>query len=179
MLKEVYETEVTKKMISSFGYKNKMSVPKLEKVTINVGFGKVAADQKSVEAITSDLFKITGQKPSLRQARAAIASFKIRKGQIIGAKVTLRSKKMWDFVEKLTKIVLPRVRDFRGISEASFDEGGNYTLGFREKTVFPEIEYTKGDNQSGLEVTLTTTAKTKEEAKALLENLGFPFRKAS
>jgi large subunit ribosomal protein L5 len=179
MLKEVYETEITEKMIASFGYKNRMSVPKLEKVTINVGFGKVASDQKAVEAISADLIKITGQKPSLRQARAAIASFKIRKGQLIGAKATLRGKKMWDFVEKLTKIVLPRVRDFRGISEASFDQGGNYTLGFREKTVFPEIDYSKADAQSGFEVTLTTSAKTKDEAKALLENLGFPFRKAS
>lgn len=179
MLKEVYETEITKKMIAQYGYKNPLSVPRLEKVTINVGFGKVSNDQKAVEAITNDLVKITGQKPSLREARAAIASFKIRKGQLIGAKVTLRSRKMWDFVEKLTKIVLPRVRDFRGISEASFDEKGNYTLGFREKTVFPEIEYTKTDNQTGMEVTLTTTARNKEEAKSLLENLGFPFRKAS
>ncbi|MDP2671821.1 MAG: 50S ribosomal protein L5 [bacterium] len=179
MLKEIYEKEIKEKLTKQFDYKNPMSVPKLSKVTINVGFGKVAADQKAVEAIQTDLVKITGQKPSLRAARAAIASFKIRKGQLIGAKVTLRGKRMWDFVEKMTRIVLPRVRDFRGIAASSFDENGNYTLGFKEKTVFPEIEYTKGDSQSGMEITLTTTTKNKEEAMSLLENLGFPFRKVS
>ena len=176
MLKETYEKEIVEKMISEYGYKNRLSVPKLEKVVLNTGFGKAGSDQKIIEMAKIDLNKITGQKPSLRAAKVAIASFKIRKGQIIGAKVTLRGKRMWDFVEKLVRIVLPRVRDFRGISEKSFDQNGNYTLGFREKTVFPEIDYSKKEAQSGLEVTITTTAKTPKEAKSLLENLGFPFR---
>jgi len=177
MLKEVYEKEIVKKLKEAHGYKNTLSVPKLEKVTLNVGFGRLAAEQKAVDAVKADLAKITGQKPSLREAKKAIASFKIRKGQLIGAKVTLRGKKMWDFVEKLTRIVLPRVRDFRGIKDTSFDSRGGYTLGFREKTVFPEIDYTKADSQIGMEVTFTTTAKTQAETRSLLENLGFPFKK--
>ena len=176
MLKETYEKEIIEKMIGEYGYKNALSVPRLEKIVLNVGFGKVGSDQKVIDGVKSELGKIAGQRPSLRAAKVAIASFKIRKGQTIGAKVTLRGNKMWDFVEKLIRIVLPRVRDFRGISTKSFDKNGGYTLGFREKTVFPEIDYTKGEAQSGLEVTLSTTAKTPQEAKSLLENLGFPFR---
>jgi large subunit ribosomal protein L5 len=177
MLKETYEKEVIKKLKDEFGYKNTLSVPKLEKVTLNVGFGRLSGDQKTIEAVKIDLAKLTGQKPSLRQAKKAIASFKIRQGQVIGAKVTLRGKKMWDFVEKLTRIVLPRVRDFRGIKETGFDGRGGYTLGFREKSVFPEIDYTKADSQLGLEVSFSTNAKNQKETRSLLENLGFPFRK--
>ena len=176
-VKEKYEKEVKKQLKENFSIKNSLAVPKITKVVLNVGYGKVSADEKMREQIFANLQKITGQKPAVRQARKAIASFKIRKGQPIGAQVTLRGNKMYDFLDKLTGIVLPRVRDFRGVSEKSFDVGGNYTLGFREINVFPEIDYTKSDKQTGLEVTVVTTAKNSERAKQLLEGIGIPFRK--
>jgi len=177
-VKEKYEKEVIKNLTESFSIKNRFAVPKVSKVVLNVGYGKVATDEKSREQIFGNLAKITGQKPAVRSAKKAIASFKIRQGQPIGAQVTLRGKKMFDFLDKLTAIVLPRVRDFRGVSETSFDKGGNYTLGFREINVFPEIDYTKADKQTGLEITIVTTAKDPETGKVLLEGIGIPFRKA-
>lgn len=174
---EKYEQKVKDNLQKEFNIKNSMAVPKLEKVVLNVGFGKIATDEKSREPILHSLNLISGQKPSVRKARKAIASFKIRQGQPIGAQVTLRGKKMLAFLDKLTSVVLPRVRDFRGVSETSFDGRGNYTLGFREVNVFPEIEYTKGEKSFGVEVTITTTAKDDKPAKVLLEGIGIPFRK--
>jgi len=176
-VKEKYEKEVVNKFIEEFSIKNRLAVPKLEKVVVNVGYGKVAVDEKTRESILNNLTKITGQKPVIRAAKKAIASFKIRKGQPIGAQVTLRGKRMFDFLDKLTAIVLPRVRDFRGVSETSFDKDGNYTLGFQEINVFPEVDYSKTDKQFGLEITIVTTAKNEKEGKVLLEGIGIPFRK--
>ena len=179
LVKEKYEQKVKDAFKKEFEIKNSLALPKLEKVVLNVGFGKVSSDEKSRDAIIHDLNLISGQKPALRKAKKAIASFKIRQGQIIGAQVTLRGKKMFAFLDKLTAVVLPRVRDFRGVSETSFDGRGNYSLGFREVTVFPEIEYTKGDRGSGVEVTITTTAKDNKQGKVLLEGIGIPFRKVN
>ena len=151
---EKYEQKVKDSLKKEFEIKNSLAIPKLEKVVLNIGFGKVASDEKSRDAIIRDLNLISGQKPATRKAKKAIASFKVRQGQIIGAQVTLRGKKMFAFLDKLTAVVLPRVRDFRGVSETSFDGRGNYSLGFREVTVFPEIEYTKGGWGSGVEVTI-------------------------
>lgn len=176
-VKERYEKKVKEDLSKRFAIANVLAVPKVEKVVLNIGFGKVSADEKMREQILHDLNLITGQKPSVRKARKAIASFKIREGQPIGAQVTLRKKRMFDFLDKLTNVVLPRVRDFRGVSETSFDKDGNYTLGFREMNVFPEIEYTKTEKQNGVEVTIVTTAKNQEQGKALLEGIGVPFRK--
>ncbi len=175
---EKYESKVKENLSKNFSISNIFALPKIDKVVLNVGFGKSSSDDKAIEQIASDLNKITGQKPSVRKARKAIAAFKLRAGQPIGAQVTLRKKKMYDFLDKLTAIVLPRVRDFRGVSEKSFDGRGNYTLGFREINVFPEIEYTKNDKQNGVEITIVTSAKNDEIAKALLEGIGIPFRKA-
>jgi large subunit ribosomal protein L5 len=177
-VKEKYEKDVIKNLSEKFSIENKLAVPKLTKVVLNVGFGKTSTDEKSRDIVFDNLKKITGQKPAVRAAKKAIASFKIRKGQPIGAQVTLRGRKMFDFLDKLTAIVLPRVRDFRGVSETSFDHAGNYTLGFREVNVFPEIDYSKSDKQTGLEITIVTTAKDPEEGKVLLEGIGIPFRKA-
>ena len=177
LVKAKYDTQVKEKLMKEFEIKNSMAVAKLEKVVLNVGFGKVAADEKSREQILHSLGRISGQKPSVRAAKKAIASFKIRQGQPVGAQVTLRGKKMLAFLDKLAGVVLPRVRDFRGVSETSFDGRGNYSLGFREVNVFPEIEYTKADKSFGLEVTIATTAKDDKSGKALLEGIGIPFRK--
>jgi large subunit ribosomal protein L5 len=177
-VRETYDQVVKESLQKSFSISNTLAVPKITKVVVNTGFGKTATDEKSREHVLASLNRITGQKPSLRAAKKAIASFKIRAGQPIGAQVTLRGRKMYDFLDKLVAVVLPRVRDFRGVSESAFDGRGNYTLGFRELSVFPEIEYTKGDGQVGVEITLVTTAKNNEMAKALLEGVGIPFRKA-
>lgn len=177
-VREKYETKVKENLQKEFDIKNSLAVPKLEKVVLNVGFGKVATDDKSKEQILHNLNLISGQKPAVRKARKAIASFKIRQGQPVGAQVTLRGKKMYAFLDKLAGVVLPRVRDFRGVSETSFDGRGNYSLGFREVNVFPEIEYTKGGSSFGIEVTITTTAKDDKSGKVLLEGIGIPFRKA-
>lgn len=174
---EKYENKVKEDLGKNFSISNIFALPRIDKIVLNVGFGKSSSDDKAIEQIASDLNKITGQKPSVRKARKAIAAFKLRAGQPIGAQVTLRKKKMYDFLDKLTAIVLPRVRDFRGVSEKSFDGRGNYTLGFREINVFPEIEYTKNDKQNGVEITIVTSAKNDEIAKELLEGIGIPFRK--
>ncbi len=177
LIKERYTNEVKENLAKSFSIANTMAVPKITKVVLNTGFGKLGSDEATRERVLANLNRISGQKPSIRAAKKAIATFKIRAGQPIGAQVTLRGKKMYDFLDKLVSVVLPRVRDFRGVSDTSFDGRGNYTLGFRELNVFPEIEYSKGELQSGVEVTVVTTAKTDELAKALLEGIGIPFRK--
>jgi len=174
---EKYNTKVKEDLRKNFSISNTLALPKIEKVILNVGFGKLGSDEKIKDQIVLDLFKITGQKPTIRKARKAIAAFKLRAGQPVGAQVTLRKKKMYDFLDKLTAIVLPRVRDFRGVSEKSFDGRGNYTIGFREINVFPEVDYTKSEKQTGLEITIATTAKKDELAKELLEGIGIPFRK--
>lgn len=169
--------QTQEKLKKELGIKNIMQVPKIEKIVVNVGFGNVAGDKKMEESIFENLRKITGQQPTARKARKAIASFKIREGQVIGAKVTLRGRKMAAFYRKLVDIVFPRVRDFRGVSEQAFDGEGNYTLGFREMNVFPEIEYKKGEKQFGLEITIVTSTTKNKEAKKLFETTGMPFKK--
>jgi len=175
-LKEKYLTVVRPKLKETLGKKNVYQTPFLEKIVVNVGFGKIAPDEKTRDQVAADLAKITGQKPIFTAAKKAIAAFKTRKGQIIGVKVTLRGNRMNHFFEKLVSIVLPRIRDFRGVSEESFDRLGNYTLGFREANVFPEVEYGRADKPIGLEVTICTTGRTDEEARALLTELGMPFK---
>lgn len=174
---EKYNTAVKEKLSKDFSISNNLAVPKIDKVVLNIGFGKIGTDEKTRAEIMTKLNLISGQKPAVRAAKKAIASFKLRAGQPIGALVTLRKRKMYDFLDKLTTIVLPRVRDFRGVSESSFDGRGNYTLGFREINVFPEIEYTKSDKNNGVEITIVTTAKNDDIAKELLEGIGIPFRK--
>ena len=169
--------QIKEKLKNGLNIKNIMRVPKIEKIVINVGFGKISGDKKSEELIFDNLQRITGQKAAVTKAKKAIASFKIRQGQVVGAKITIRGKRMIDFYRKLVSIVLPRVRDFRGVTNDSFDKEGNYTLGFSEMNVFPEIEYKKGDKQFGFEITIKTTAKNDTEAKKLLEVMGMPFKK--
>lgn len=178
-LKEKYMREVRPNLKEVLTLKNILSAPRIEKIVVNTGFGKASPDQKGIEHIASELEKITGQKVIFTKARKAIASFKTRKGQVIGAKVTLRGEKMYHFLEKLISIVLPRIRDFKGVSIRSFDKQGNYTLGFREINVFPEVEYTaRAEKQLGLEIVICTTAKKDDEAKALLSEFGMPFKKS-
>lgn len=177
ILKEQYKKEVVPAMMKKFGYKSIMEVPKLDKVVLNVGLGDVKENPKSLEGAISDLTEITGQKPVITKAKKAIAAFKIRAGVNIGAKVTLRNGKMYDFVYKLFNVALPRVRDFRGVSADSFDGRGNYSMGIKEQIIFPEIEYEKIDKIRGMDIIFVTTAKTDEEAKELLTLLGMPFKK--
>lgn len=177
VLKEQYEKEVVPAMMKKFGYKSIMEVPKLNKVVLNIGLGDIKENPKSLEGAISDLTQITGQKPVVTKAKKAIAAFKIRAGVNIGAKVTLRNGKMYDFVYKLFNVALPRVRDFRGVSADSFDGRGNYSMGIKEQIIFPEIEYEKIDKIRGMDIIFVTTAKTDEEAKELLTLLGMPFRK--
>ncbi|MBO9367686.1 MAG: 50S ribosomal protein L5 [Chloroflexi bacterium] len=178
-LQERYRQEVVPAMMRTFRYRNVMQVPRIEKVVVNIGLGEALDNPKALEFASADLMAITGQKPVLTKARRSIAAFKLREGRLIGAKVTLRGERMWSFLDRLMNIALPRVRDFRGVSPHAFDGRGNYTLGFREQLIFPEIQYDKIDKVRGLEVTIVTTAKTDEEARALLKFLGMPFRKES
>jgi len=175
-LKEKYRQEVVPAMMDKFGYKNVMQVPKLEKVTVNVGLGEAVQNPKALDAAVEDLKVITGQKPVVTRAKKSIAAFKLRAGMQIGAKVTLRGERMYDFVDKVVNAVLPRVRDFRGVSPKSFDGRGNYTLGIKEQIIFPEIDYDKVDKVRGMNITIVTTAKTDEEARELLRLLGMPFK---
>lgn len=174
-LKEFYKKEVVGKLMKELGYKNINAVPKIEKVVVNIGFGKMIKEPKIAEIVEETLKRITGQKPILAKAKKSISNFKIRSGQIIGAKVTLRGKRMYDFLEKLIKIALPRVRDFRGVSNKVFDEKGNMTIGFKEHLSFPEIRPDEVEKILGLEITMVTSAKNKEEAKILFTHLGFPL----
>ena len=175
-LKEKYEREVVKSMMEKFNYKNVMEVPKLEKVVINMGLGEAAQNPKVIDFAVNDLMTITGQRPVVTKAKKSIAGFKLRKGMGIGVKVTLRGKRMWDFVDKLINVALPRVRDFRGVSQKSFDGRGNYNLGVKEQLIFPEIDYDKIDKVRGMDICIVTTAKTDEEAGELLKLLGMPFK---
>ncbi len=174
-LKEKYLKEVVPAMQAKFKYKSPMEVPKLEKVVINMGVGDVKENPKAIDSAAKDLAIITGQKPIITKAKKSISNFKLRKGMSIGCKVTLRGTRMYNFVDKLFNVALPRVRDFRGVSPNSFDGRGNYSLGLREQLIFPEIEYDKVEKVRGMDVTFVTTAKTDEEARELLKLLGMPF----
>jgi large subunit ribosomal protein L5 len=174
-LKDKYTTEVVPALNKHFGYTNPMQVPRLEKIVVNIGLGEALTNAKAVDAAVGDVQLITGQKPIVTRAKRSIAQFRVRTGNPIGVKVTLRGERMWDFLERLTRIALPRIRDFRGVPGKSFDGRGNYSLGLREQLAFPEIDYDKVDRLRGLEISIVTTAKTDEESKKLLELLGMPF----
>ncbi len=176
-LKEKYDNEVVNYLLEKFEYKSVMQVPKIEKVVVNIGLGEAKDNPKALEAAINDLTTITGQKPVVTTARKSIANFKLREGNKIGIKVTLRGDKMYDFLDKLMNIALPRVRDFRGVKSTAFDGRGNYALGLKEQLIFPEIEYDKVDSIRGMDISIVTTAQTDEEAKAFLEKMGMPFAK--
>lgn len=175
--KKLYEEKIVKELTDEFHYTSKMQVPKLEKIVINIGCGDAAHDEKFIEAATRELALISGQKPVMTKAKKSIAGFKIREGNIIGTKVTLRGENMYMFLEKLVKIVLPAVRDFRGISSKAFDGKGNYTLGLKDQLVFPEVVYDDVVKTRGMDIVFVTTAKTNEEGLKLLSGFGMPFRK--
>ena len=174
-LQRRYQDEIFPALVSKFRYTNPMKVPKLEKVVVNVGVGEATQNARAIDAVVSDLTTITGQKPIIIKARKSVAQFKLRAGMEIGAKVTLRGRRMFDFLDKLVNVALPRIRDFRGVSATAFDGHGNYTLGLREQLVFPEIDYDKIDKLRGLEVCIVTTAETDDEARWLLSGFGMPF----
>ena len=175
-LEKFYKEEVVPALTKQFGYTNPMEVPKLVKITVNMGVGEAATNKKVLENAVADMTKITGQKPVVTKSRVSVASFKIRDGWPIGCKVTLRRAKMYEFLDRLISISLPRVRDFRGVSGRSFDGRGNYNMGVKEQIIFPEIEYDKVDALRGLNISITTTAKTDDECKALLAAFKFPFK---
>lgn len=175
-LQEFYKDKIVAELIKRFGYKSVMEVPRITKITLNMGLSQAVSDKKIIEHAVSDLTQIAGQKPVVTKARKAIASFKIREGYPIGTMVTLRGGRMFEFLDRLITVALPRVRDFRGISGRAFDGRGNYNIGVKEQIIFPEIEYEKIDALRGLNISITTTAKTDEEAKALLSTFKFPFR---
>jgi len=174
-MKERYRTEVIPALVEGFQYENQMQAPRIEKIVVNIGVGEALQNAKALDAAVEDLKTITGQQPMITRARKSIAAFKLRAGREIGAKVTLRGKRMWDFYDRLVNIALPRRRDFRGVSPNSFDGRGNYTLGFREQLVFPEINYDAIDKVRGMEVCIVTSAQTDEEGRRLLALLGMPF----
>ncbi|HZW83467.1 MAG TPA: 50S ribosomal protein L5 [Candidatus Deferrimicrobium sp.] len=175
-LKEKFLNEVAPALLQKFNYKNVMQVPKIEKVVINMGVGEAISNPKTMDSAVSDLTKITGQKPVVTRAKKSIAAFKLREGMAIGTKVTLRGERMYEFIDRLVNVALPRVRDFHGVSAKAFDGRGNYTLGIKEQLIFPEIEYDKIDKLRGMDVVFVTTAKTDEEARELLKLMGMPFR---
>lgn len=175
-LKEQYKEDVVQTLVNEFGYTNINQVPKVQKVTVNVGLGEALDNSKAVEFAVNDIQQITGQKPVLNKARKSIASFKLREGRVIGIKVTLRGEKMWAFLQRLIHLALPRTRDFQGVSPDAFDGRGNYTLGLPEQLIFPEIDYDKIDKIRGLNVSVVTSANTDEEARRLLALLGMPFK---
>lgn len=175
-LQERYEQQIRPAMQKQFGYRNPMQVPKVVKVSVNMGVGESVSENKAVESAVGDLGLITGQKPLVTRSKKAIAAFKLREDIPIGCKVTLRKRQMYEFMDRLVHMALPRVRDFRGLSPRSFDKGGNYTFGLKEQIVFPEINYDKMDKIRGMDITIVTTAKTAAEAKALLAGFNFPFR---
>lgn len=177
ILKERYQKEVAPALFKELNYTNVMQVPRITKVVVNIGLGEALDNPKALEAASGDLAKITGQKPVITKAKSSIAAFKLREGRAIGAMVTLRGEKMWAFLDRLMNIVLPRVRDFRGVSAEAFDGRGNYTLGLREQIIFPEIDYDKVDKVRGMEITVVTTARSDDQAAKLLQLLGMPFRK--
>ncbi|MGE5389515.1 MAG: 50S ribosomal protein L5 [Deltaproteobacteria bacterium] len=175
-LYDLYKDEITPKLMEKFQYKNVMQVPKIERVVVNIGVGEAIQNPKALDGAVNDLTIITGQKPVITRAKKSIAGFKLREGMPIGCKVTLRGKMMYEFLDRLINLSLPRVRDFRGISPQAFDGRGNFALGIKEQTIFPEIEYDKIDKIRGMEVVIVTTAKTDEEGRELLRGMGMPFR---
>jgi len=175
-LRETYRDKVVPTLMKEFGYGNLMQVPRLERIVLNVGMGEAIQNVKLLESASNELGIITGQKPVTTRAKKAIAGFKLRQGMPIGAKVTLRSRRMWEFLDRLISLALPRIRDFRGVSPKAFDGRGNYTLGLKEQLIFPEIEYDSVASIHGMDITIVTTARTNDEGKALLKHLGMPFR---
>jgi large subunit ribosomal protein L5 len=175
-LKQRYEKEVVVALKKEFGYTNVMAIPKIEKVVVNMGLGEATQNAKIVDTGADELGKITGQKPVITRAKKSIAQFKVRKGMPIGTMVTLRGERMWEFLDRLISVALPRVRDFRGVSQRGFDGRGNYTLGLKDQLLFPEIDYMKVDKARGMNISVVTTAKTDEESRKLLQLLGMPFR---
>jgi large subunit ribosomal protein L5 len=176
-LQEYYRTTVVPKLISDLALKNPMEVPKITKITVNMGVGEAVADRKVMDAAVADPTKITGQKPKLCMSKKSIASFKVRENLAIGTKVTLRGERMWEFFDRLVTIAIPRIRDFRGINARSFDGRGNFSLGIKEQIIFPEIQYDQIDQLRGMDITITTTAKDDKQGRALLNAFNFPFRK--
>ncbi|MDX3775302.1 50S ribosomal protein L5 [Chromatiaceae bacterium AAb-1] len=176
-LHEIYKDTVVPELFKQFGYTSVMQVPRIVKITLNMGVGEAVADKKILENAVADLTAISGQKPLVTKARKSVAGFKIREGYPIGAKVTLRGERMWDFLERLVSIAIPRIRDFRGVNPKSFDGRGNYSMGVREQIIFPEVDYDKVDAVRGLDITITTTARTDDEGRALLAAFNFPFKK--
>ncbi|WP_118878589.1 50S ribosomal protein L5 [Haemophilus haemolyticus] len=176
-LHDYYRDQVVSELKNKFGYKSVMQVPRIEKITLNMGVGEALTDKKLLDNAVADLAAISGQKPLVTKARKSVAGFKIRQGYPIGCKVTLRGERMWEFFERLITIAVPRIRDFRGLSAKSFDGRGNYSMGVREQIIFPEIDYDKVDRVRGLDITITTTGKNDEEGQALLAAFNFPFRK--
>jgi large subunit ribosomal protein L5 len=175
-LKEKYQKEVVPALTKEFGYKNVMAVPRIRKVVVNMGLGEATANAKLIDTGADELARITGQKPVTRRSKKSIAAFKVRKGMPIGTMVTLRGERMWEFLDRLMNIALPRVRDFKGVSPRGFDGRGNYTLGLRDQIIFPEIDYMKVDKARGMNVSVVTSARTDEEARKLLQFIGMPFR---
>lgn len=176
-LEEFYKEKVIKQLIDQFAYKSVMQVPRITKVTLNMGLGEAVADKKIIEHAVSDMAKIAGQKPVVNLARKSVANFKVREGWPVGCKVTLRRERMYEFLDRLISISIPRIRDFRGFSAKSFDGRGNYSLGIKEQIIFPEIDYDKIDTLRGMDITITTTARTDDEGRALLTAFNFPLRK--
>lgn len=176
-MKDFYKEEVAPALMKKFGYKSVMQIPKLDKIVVNVGAGEAKDNAKAIDAISGDLMKITGQKPVVCKAKKSVANFKLREGMPIGVKVTLRGDRMYEFLDRLFNVALPRVRDFRGINPNSFDGRGNYNMGIREQLIFPEIDYDKVDKVRGMDICFVTTAKTDEEARELLSLMGAPFTK--
>ncbi len=176
-LKTKYNDEVKGQLQEKFGYKNVMMIPKFEKIVVNMGVGEAATDSKAIDGAVRDLRTITGQQPMITRARKSIATFRLREGMPIGCKVTLRGDRMWEFFDRLTSVAIPRIRDFRGISAKSFDGRGNFSMGVTEQLIFPEIDFDSVDHQRGMDITIVTTANTDEEARALLDGFGFPFKK--
>ena len=176
-MKKVYQKEVVPALIKEFGYKNTMQVPKMTKIVVNMGLGEAIQNPKLLDSAVDELRAITGQHPVITRARKSIASFKLRAGMPIGCSVTLRRDRMWEFFDRLVNLAIPRVRDFRGLSDKSFDGRGNYTFGLKEQIIFPEIDYDKVEKIKGMNVTIVTTAETDEEGRALLRHLGMPFRR--
>jgi len=176
-LLQTYRDSIVQQLTKEFDYRNAMQVPRIDKIVVNIGIGEAKDNDKALDAAVGDVTTITGQKPQLRKARKSVAAFKLRAGQTVGIKTTLRGRRMWYFLDKLLNIALPRIRDFRGVNPEGFDGRGNYSLGLREQVVFPEIDYDKIDKLRGLEVSIITTARTDDEARSLLTRLGMPFRK--
>ena len=177
-LKEKYQSQIVPALVEEFGYENIMQVPRVTKLTLNMGVGEAAQDAKALEEASKQLGQITGQKPEVRRARKSVANFKLRAGMPVGLRVTLRGDRMWEMLDRLVSIALPRIRDFRGIPASAFDGRGNFNLGLREQIIFPEIDYDKIDRVRGLDIAITTTAETDDEGRVLLKKLGMPFRES-